>query len=209
MSDSDSHPILPNKIPGDASSQPNPDIERRLARLSTEHDLETRMRMDIDSFLNDKLLARDDPGAALVRKVHAIAELGLPAPSEIDAALSRQESAALQSTQNIEQLFLLDRLGDIAVEGVLLNELLNRDGASGEERLILKRGMLLLKHRKYAEAAEWWRLNRPPDTLTDRRLFHLLTLLLALTYRLAGDEASSQGALREADRSWILGFVKH
>ena len=179
-------------------------VRPRLARAPAGVEAEARIRADLDRVWSDGLLAHTDAGAVLARDLEAAANLALPLPSEIDEALSRVEVKVATTQQEIEQLLSLDRVGDIAIEGMRLNELLDRGANGVEERAILRRGLLFLKRRMYVEASEWWILNRPKGDNTNSRLYLLLTLLLALTYRLSGDEALAQAAIEEANKDRIF-----
>lgn len=164
-----------------------------LDRLGTD---EGKIRGDLDRLLTENLLAHADSGEAFARDL-ATANLSLPPPSEIDQALNRLQSQE-PSQEEVAQLLALDNIGDISVDGMRLNELLDSGISGAEERKMLRHGMLFLKRKMYREAADWWRLNRPEDELLNGRLHLLLTLFLVLTYKLAGDEAAAESALSEA-----------
>ena len=172
-----------------------------LANLGAASEINARVQADLDRALSDKVLAYADQGAVLARDFEAAVDLSLPLPSEIDQALNRVQVRVATSEQEIEHLLSLDRVGDIAVSGMYLNQLLDRGASGAEERATLKRGLLFLKHKMYPQAAEWWTLNRPPaNEKTKSRSYLLLTLLLVLTLRLAGDDSLAAAALEEADR---------
>jgi len=164
-----------------------------LARLE-----EGRLQADLERALTDKLLAQGDLGSALVQHFEDGAKLMLPTLNDIDRTLMRAERPVYQSPQELESLLSLDMIGDISVEGMRLNELLDSGSASVQERSILKRGLVFLRRKMYVEAAEWWTLNRPKDALTNPRFYCLATLLLAFTYQLSGQAALAQGAIQEA-----------
>lgn len=170
-----------------------------LGRIGTD---EQKIRGDLDRLLTENLLAHADSGEAFALDL-AAANLSLPSPSEIDQALNRLQSQE-PSQEEVAQLLSLDNVGDITVDGMRLNELLNSGITGAEERKMLRRGTLFLKRKMYREAAEWWRLNRPEDELLNGRLHLLLTLFLVLTYKLAGDEAAAQAALNEARSSRLF-----
>ena len=163
-----------------------------------EMDGRERMRADLHRVWADGLLSQVDAGSALARDFQAMAELHLPLPAEIDQALGRVEAEAGISAEKIEEMLSLDRVGDITVAGLRLNELLDRSGEGVREREMLRRGLMFLKRQRYAEAAEWWSLHRPASVELNRRLYLLLTLLLALTHRLSGNESAAAAALERA-----------
>jgi hypothetical protein len=189
---------IPRNVRDTEAEEPRPGPARAPAG-----ETDARILSDLDRVWSDQLLARTDAGAALVRDLEASAILSLPLPSEIDQALSRTEAGAAISAQEIDQLLSIDRIGDIAVEGLRLNELLDRGTAGVEQRAMLKRGLLFLQRRMYAEAADWWMLHRAAD-LANSRSHLLLTLLLALTHRLSGDEVAAQAALQDAKKSGLF-----
>jgi hypothetical protein len=153
------------------------------------------MQADLDRIWTDGLLARVDTGSTLARDLQSMADLHLPLPAEIDLALSRIEAEAGISEQKIEEMLSLDRVGDITVEGLRLNELLDRSGTGAGEQEMLRRGLVFLKRKMYAEAAEWWTLHCPSSDGVNHRQYLLLTLLLALTHRLSGNEPLAAEAL--------------
>jgi hypothetical protein len=164
----------------------------RRGRLGTDTD-GAKIRGDLDRLFTEKAMARADSGEALARDM-ATAGLSLPSLADIDRALQTEEPAE----KDYAQLLALDDVDALSVDGMRLNELLDRGISGGEERQMVKRGLLFLKRRMYPEAAEWWLLNRPEDEIVNGRLHLLLTLFLVLTYKLAGDEAAAQVALGQA-----------
>jgi hypothetical protein len=165
---------------------------------------ERSLQADLDRMVTDKLMAQVDSGTTLARDLESTMALSLPTFDDIESIINKGVSAP-DSTQ-VGELFDLDMLGDITVKGVRLNELLDGDGASIQERGILQRGLLFLRRRMYPEAAEWWTLNRPKDHIVNARFHCLLTLLLALTYEWAGDPKRAQAAKEEAMQ--IMKLVK-
>lgn len=153
---------------------------------------------DLDRALTDKLLAQSDVGGALARDFEAGARMMLPTLSDIDHTLMQAEQPVYQSQQEIERLLSIDSVGDIAVQGIRLNELLAGGNTSIQERSIMKRGLLFLRRKMYAEAAEWWTLNRPKAALENPRFYCLTTLLLAFTYQLSGQTALAESTVQEA-----------
>ena len=164
-----------------------------LARVAQDD----RLQADLDRALTDKLLARADVGGALARDLEASSALVLPALSDLDQRLKEAEVPTPQSRDEIESI-LPGSFGDIAMEGVRLNELLVRGGASLQQRSILKRGLLFLGKGLHAEAADWWMLNRPREPLEDPRFYCICTLLLAFTYQLEGKTQAAEVVACEA-----------
>lgn len=181
-----------------AADAPSAESSRSsMARVSVDEENAARIRADLDRVFTENLLGQTDVGEALAKDM-AVANLSLPAPSEIDQVFNRLQVEAVPSRKEIEQLLSLDQIGDIAVEGMRLNELLDNGITGAEERKMIKRGIIFLKRKKYAEAAEWWLLNRPEDDLTNSRLHLLLTLFLTLTYKLSGNEMAANSSLLQA-----------
>lgn len=73
----------------------------------------------------------------------------------------------------------------VALEGFKIAGLLNEKGNDLE---ILKKGLVFLKHKKYAEAVEWWTLNRQRLDTEQQKLQFLLLIMEVFTYTLACDE---------------------
>jgi hypothetical protein len=179
----------------DASSVEAP--RPALARGYVDKENETKIRADLDRVFTEHLLAQTDVGESLARDL-AAADMTLPTLSEIDQVFNLMQVEAVPSSKEIERLLSLDSIGDITIEGMRLNELLDSGITSLEERKMLKRGILFLKRKMYPEAAEWWLLNRPEDDLTESRFHLLLTLFLALTYKLSGDDEAANSTLLHA-----------
>jgi hypothetical protein len=59
------------------------------------------------------------------------------------------------------------------------------EGARGRD--VLQKGIVLLRHRRYPEAAEWWALNRSALPAAEGRLALVLLAMEALTWSLAGE----------------------
>jgi hypothetical protein len=121
------------------------------------------------------------------------------------AALIEERSGA-SDLEQVNALLSLEQLSALSIRGVPLHALLQAGLESIEERAILKRGLAFLRRRKYAEAAEWWLLNRRKSHITKARLHCLLTLLLALTYEWSGDTARARSTTEEALQ--IFAFVR-
>jgi len=169
------------------------------AGLSRADD-DVRLQAELDRMMSDGLMAQADPGTALARDFETATSIALPTFGEIETIVNQGIAApdAVQASSQMRDALNLDNLGDLTVEGVRLNELLDRGGASAEERGILRTGLQFMRFRKYREAAEWWMLNRPKDHITEARFHCLLTLLLALTYEWSGDINRAAGAKEEA-----------
>src|SRR5262245_14209630 len=163
---------------------------------------DTKLQAEIDRMVSDGLIAHADAGASLARDFESAASITLPTFGEIETIVNRGISAP--DTAQVRDALDLDNLGDVTIQGIRLNELLDRGGASLEERTILKRGLQFLRFRKYREAAEWWMLNRPKDHISEARFHCLLTLLLALTYEWSGDPVRAQAAKGEAMQTMKL-----
>jgi hypothetical protein len=157
-----------------------------------------RLQADLDRALTDKMLARADVGGAVARDLEAGTSLMLPTLSDIDRKLTEAEQPVASSQTDIEKLLSIESVGDIAVEGMRLNELLDHGSISIQERATVKKGLLFLRRKMYPEAAEWWLLNRPKDVLSNPRFYCLTSLLLAFTYQLSGQTALAQAAVQEA-----------
>jgi hypothetical protein len=158
----------------------------RQAKFGVTRASDRRIQADLETALNDKIMAQSDAGTAIAREFDLNASLMLPVMTDMERPTRVADEPLYENLREIEQLLSLDKVVDIAKEGSRLNELLDRGGATIEERKILQRGMLFLRRRMYREADEWWLLNSPEDRSS--HFFLLLQLLRAITCRLAGDE---------------------
>ncbi len=174
--------------------------DERIEKPGLARSDDRRLQADLDRALTDKLLARSDSAEAFVREFEANTSLQLPTLADIDRTMARVESPTSESNPSLESLLSLDSVGDVAVEGIKLNELLNQGDITLQQRAAVKRGLLFLRRRLYAEAAEWFLINRPDDAASDPSFYCVATLLLAFTYRLSGQTSQAQDALQEAVR---------
>lgn len=187
------------------SSENNSEESRHkpLERLSTREENTLRIQADLDRIHTENMLAQVDVGMERAQELTAI-EMDLPSIAEIEGSISNRLSNSLPSSEDIEKLLDIDKIGDIAIEGRSLKEILNEGITSPEQRKMMQRGITFLKLRKYNEAAEWWLLNRPENTPNNSRLHLMLTLFLALTYKLSGNEAGADSALIEAKNNRLF-----
>jgi len=193
-----------------SSSEPDPSTEKNaagesrpaLVRAPMSRESQAKIRHDLERVFTENLLAQTDVGDTITRDL-AAADMSLPSLAQIDHSLGQLQGPE-PTQEEIMQLLSLDNVGSIAVDGMHLNELLNGGITGAEERKMLKRGLLFLKQKMYAEATEWWLLNRPEDELTNSRLHLLLTLFLVLTYKLSGDEVAAQTTLLRARSSRLF-----
>jgi hypothetical protein len=181
-------------VSNDLPDEPLGEAARR-AKYAIARDGERRLQADLESAIADKLMAQTDAGAEIARELDLNARLSLPTPGDIERAIQGAAPPQHESLQQIETLLSIDSVEDLAVEGGRLNQLLERGAATIEERNVLARGMLFLRHKKYPEAIEWWTLHAQTDRSSPFDL--LLQLLVVVTYRLAGDERRAASLLAE------------
>lgn len=131
--------------------------------------------------MTDALLEKDEEAEAnmLMRELEVQGPL---APAELGAALARAADAD-PSLDQLEDLLARDAT-EIVVEGIQLASLVDRNG---DDVKVLKRGLTFLKHQQYANAREWWTLNRQALDPSRRRFDLLLLMMEAFTYSLAHD----------------------
>jgi hypothetical protein len=154
-----------------------------------------RMQADLARALTDKLMAPTDVGGAVARDFDAQAAIVLPTLADIDHALDTVTASTSGTVNDFERLLSITSLGDLKAEGQRLSDLLDRGGISINERSILRRGLAFMRRGMHSEAAEWWNLNSPDDSST--RFCHLLKLLLALTYRIAGNDPAADAVIAQ------------
>jgi hypothetical protein len=137
---------------------------------------------DLDRFLLESAVARQDAAAELTRELMSSASLEL---GDATAALERLEGAAVPSMSELENLLSSPEAEGLRIDANLLTDLL-REGVEGQT--VLKRGLAFLKHRKYPLALEWWALNRAALDPGGSKLYLLLLIMEALTHQFAGDK---------------------
>jgi hypothetical protein len=148
--------------------------------------------------LAQALLARAEPTDELMRSLDVAGPL---APAELGAAV-RQLADSNPSLAELEGLITQD-VTRLNVEGLELSRLLDRRA----DLPLLRKGMALLKHRRYEEAAEWWALHREQLDPTERRLDLLLLIMEVFTHTLAGHQARAS-ALRKQLREHPV-YLEH
>jgi hypothetical protein len=133
----------------------------------------------LDRIVTENLLARSDAG---LEDLLARDLAGPLSPGDLRDALTRVDERLDPSVADLENGLALE--SQIAVDGITLAELLDKSGA---DLKIIKRGLTFLKKQRWAEALEWWTLNRENLSPTQDRLSLLLLLMEGFTHRLAGD----------------------
>lgn len=144
--------------------------------------LDRAVREDLDRFLLESAVARQDSSSDLVRDLQASAPLDL---GELTGAMDRMEGGAVPSFSELENLLGSPEGNGLQLEKHLLADLL-KEGAEGQT--ILKRGLAFIKHRKYRQAIEWWVLNRQGLDASTSKLHLLLLIMESLTYYWGNDE---------------------
>ena len=145
--------------------------------------LERSVREDLEKMQVESLLARQDAVDDITRQI----EDGVRAPlalAEVGGVLDRLEGPVLPSFDNLKDLLVGPDASGLKIEKNLLTDLL-RVGTEGQG--IIKKGLVFLKHKKYAEAVEWWTLHRQGLDPKISRLHLLLLMMECLTYYWAGD----------------------
>jgi hypothetical protein len=157
---------------GNPESEPRRDREANLA-YGTSNELDRAVRDDINAITTDSLLTARDAANELTRAIEQ-ADAAPLALAEIRDTIDRLASQADQPFAELEGLLAAPATAGLALERDLLAELL-KDGVAGQQ--VLKRGLLFCKHRRYAEAIEWWTLHRRGlDPTTSGQ--HLLLLIM-------------------------------
>jgi hypothetical protein len=149
-------------------------LEDGLARILTESYLAKEIPLDV--------LSGAGPGAD--------EGAGFLAPSEL-RAVARIEDAE-PGLADLEAALARD-LPAVAIEGIQLSRLVDR---SGDDVKVIKRGLLFVKSGKYAEAIEWWALQRERLDATRGRSQLLFLLMEAFTCSLAKDGEGARDAKR-------------
>jgi hypothetical protein len=158
--------------------------------------LDRMVREDLDKMLSESLLARQDAAAELTRDIEEAVRAPL-ALAEISEVVNRLEGPVLPSFNELKDLLVSPEARGLEIEKNLLTDLL-REGTEGST--ILKKGLTFLKHRKYAEAVEWWSLNRGGVDPATSQLHLLLLIMECLTWHWSGNLARA-AAVREQVRA--------
>jgi hypothetical protein len=161
--------------------KPRPAPEANLA-AGTSGALDRIVEQDLQRIRAESLLARQDSAQELTRALDA--SLAEPlAMDEITRGLDRLEGQTVPSFAELEGLLAAPETTGLTMERNLLAELM-KDG--GEAQSILKKGLVFLKHRRYAEALEWWSLHRQGLDAESSRLALLLLVMETLTHLWSG-----------------------
>jgi hypothetical protein len=181
---------------------PRPNREGNLT-FDASGAIDRAVQQDLERIRAESLLARQDSAQELTRALDA--SLAEPlALSELNAGLDRLESPGLPSFSELEALMAAPESSGLSMERNLLADLI-RDG--GETQAILKKGLVFVKHRRFAEANEWWALNRQNLDPSSSRLSLLLLVMETLTHLWAG-QPDRAAVVRNQVKSHPL-FHKH
>ena len=165
------------------NADPQPPSAREANLVSdTSGAIDRAVQDDLQRIRAESLLARQDSAQELTRALDA----GLAEPlalSEITGGLDRLEGQTLPSYAELESLLAAPGTIDLSMERNLLAQLMS-DG--GETQAILKKGFVFLKHRRFAEALEWWTLHRQGLDPSSSRLSLLLLVMETLTHLWSG-----------------------
>ena len=171
--------IPPHSGPGSS------DVER------PSYHVDRALREDLDRARLESAVAMRDAAAELGREIQATAPIDL---GDIAAAVDRLEGAVIPSLGELQTLLSSPEAGVLRIEGKVLSDLL-REGVEGQT--VLTRGIVFLKHRKYASALEWWSLNRRGLAPETSKLHLLLLIMEALTHHWAGDETAAEATQKQ------------
>jgi hypothetical protein len=133
----------------------------------------------LDRIVTENLLARSDAG---IEDLLARDLAGPLSPGDLRDALVRVDARNDPSLADLENSLALESA--IAVDGITLADLIDK---GGNDLKIIKRGLVFLKKQRWAEALEWWTLNRENLSPAQENLSLLLLLMEGFTHRLAGD----------------------
>jgi hypothetical protein len=186
------------------SNDPKP-VPAREANLAfgTSGAIDRAVQQDLERILAESLLARQDSAQELTRALDA--SLAEPlALSELKGGLDRLENQGQPTLSELESLLAAPESAGLTMEKNLLADLM-RDG--GETQSILRKGLIFLRHRRFAEALEWWGLNRQGLDHASSRLSLLLLVMETLTHLWAG-QPDRAAAARHQVTSHPL-FQKH
>ncbi len=165
------------------NADPQPPSGRKANLVAdTSGAIDRAVQEDLQRIRTESLLARKDSAQELTRALDAALAEPL-ALSEITGGLDRLEGQTLASYNELESLLAAPETNDLSMERNLLAQLMS-DG--GETQTILKKGFVFLKHRRFAEALEWWALHRQALDPSSSRLSLLLLVMETLTHLWSG-----------------------
>jgi hypothetical protein len=142
--------------------------------------------------LTESYLAKEIPLDAIAPPPGLDDGAGFLAPSEL-RAVARIEDESEPKLADLEAALAKD-LPAIAIEGIQLSRLVDR---SGDDVRVLKRGLLFVKSGKYAEAIEWWTLQRQRLDASRGKSQLLYLLMEAFTCSLARDAEGARDVRRQ------------
>lgn len=134
------------------------------------------------------LLARSESMDALTRELEQ-ESAGPLMLAELKSVSDRLAGDVAPGLNELEGLLAQD--AQVSFDGIQLASLLER---GPQDQALLRKGLVLLRHRRYPEALEWWSLNREALDPSRGRLELLLLLMEAFTHGLAGDRARERAA---------------
>jgi hypothetical protein len=152
--------------------------------------LDWAVQHDLEQIRRESLLARQDAVDELTHEINDTL-LAPPSVSEIAQGLDRLDGEALPTFAELEGLLAAPEATSLMMEQGLLAELL-KAGVQGQD--VLKTGLTFLKHRRYAEAAEWWSLHRSGLDAATSRMSLLLLVLETLTHLWSGNTHRAEAA---------------
>lgn len=177
--------VCATDMPENAARCPNCEVPIDTSMLtfsSSKSSLDRAFSASVVRARSESLLERAD---ALDNFSDELEQQGLAKleATELQNAITHIKDEHTASLEELENLLSVSE-EQVALEGIKLSELLE---GKGDDREILQRGLIFLKHRRYAEAVEWWSLNRQRLDATQQRLQFLLLIMEAFTHNLAGD----------------------
>jgi hypothetical protein len=119
--------------------------------------------------------------------------------NDLQCAITHLKSESTLDLDELENMLVLNP-ENVTLEGIKLAGLL--DG-KGNDLDILKKGLVFLKYRRYAEAVEWWTLNRQRIDSKQQKLQFVLLIMEAFTHTLSGDEHKAE-QVRQKIRNHFL-----
>ncbi|WP_163995573.1 zinc ribbon domain-containing protein [Pyxidicoccus caerfyrddinensis] len=138
------------------------------------------------------LLARNESIDALTRELEQ-ESAGPLMLAELQSVSDRLAGDAAPGLNELEGL-LAKEAAPVSFDGIQLSSLLER---GSQDQAVLRKGLVLLRHRRYAEALEWWTLNREALEPSRERLELLLLMMEAFTHGLAGNRARERAVRQQ------------
>jgi hypothetical protein len=194
------------EIPESAIRCPNCKTPLNVGMISTsagEFSLDRVVSARLARSLSSSLLEKADSSSSIANEIEKKTMTALTS-SDLQSVVNHLQKKSNPDLGQIENMLDLNP-GKVILEGISLAGLL--DG-KGDNIAVIKKGLVFLKHCKYAEATEWWTLNRQRIDSKQQKFQFVLLIMEAFTYSLAGDEVKTEQMRKKIHNHYLYGQYK-